>query len=739
VAVEAARALLTRIGGSGQRRLLWLAGDARWTLSAGRDVAAALPTSRIRWLGSRAGRDDPNQRTAGLGGEADLLIVDAWAGLDLDALGAAVGTLRGGGLLLLLTPPAALWPQQPDPAAARCTTFPHTTADVTGRLIRRLCGLLAASPAVQRLDLPAARASHAQARRDEPAMTRNTASGLVPGLDRARSRAGPSRHDSGAPAHADSQSATAEQAAAIDAILATAQGRARRPLVLTADRGRGKSAAMGLAAARLRADGQARILLTAPRRAAAEAVLRHAGEPALRFLAPDALLAARPPADLLLVDEAAAIPAPMLEAMLWHYPRIVFATTVHGYEGTGRGFALRFRAVLERLAPGWRALCLHEPIRWAADDPLEALINRALLLDAEPAADDAVAVALDAGLTPEFETPDRDALAGDEPALRQAFGLLVLGHYQTRPSDLRQLLDAPDIAVHWLHANGLVLAVAVTGREGRLPQDLLQPIFAGRRRPQGHLLPQTLSAHAGLYAAPALAYRRILRIATHPAARRRGLGRRLVAAIAEQALEAGADLLGASFGATPALIRFWRRCGLSPVHVGSRRNAASGAHAAVMLTALTPAGGALLALGRRRLLPRLALSLGGPLRALEPAVVAALLADAPVPAVMQRAALSVHDQQELDAFAHGNRGLDATRPALHRLLLCALPRALSCGGLEPVQCHALIACGLQHAEPGACAAELGLPGEAAVLTLLRGGVGALLRGELLDPVGGPEA
>jgi tRNA(Met) cytidine acetyltransferase len=68
-----------------------------------------------------------------------------------------------------------------------------------------------------------------------------------------------------------------------------------------------------------------------------------AGE-GFRFMAPDALLAGDMRASWLIVDEAAAIPGPLLRQLVTRFPRTLLTTTVQGYEGTGRGFLLKFCA-----------------------------------------------------------------------------------------------------------------------------------------------------------------------------------------------------------------------------------------------------------------------------------------------------------------------------------------------------------------------------------------------------------
>lgn len=112
--------------------------------------------------------------------------------------------------------------------------------------------------------------------------------------------------------------------------------------VVTAARGRGKSALAGQLISRIAGSA----IVTAPAKAATDVLAQFAGEK-FRFIAPDALLASDEQADWLVVDEAAAIPAPLLYQLVSRFPRTLLTTTVQGYEGTGRGF---FAEILRSLS-----------------------------------------------------------------------------------------------------------------------------------------------------------------------------------------------------------------------------------------------------------------------------------------------------------------------------------------------------------------------------------------------------
>jgi tRNA(Met) cytidine acetyltransferase len=699
-----AAALLREARRDNHRVTLVLAGCPDWTMRAATAALRASPDRAVTWLSDRRLPVSLLPLGAGvelLGREVDVLAFDAHSGFDPDSFGAAIGSIRGGGLLMLLTPPLDLWPQLPDPQAQRVAVHPATWDQVSGRFLARFARVLTGSAGVTLIA------------EEQPSLHPHA----VQRPSRGFGRCGP-------------DDMTPDQSRAVDAILATARGRTRRPLILISDRGRGKTTALGIAAAALLAgEPEAHIQVTAPRRSAVDPLFRHAarllpsasagrnqivlGASSLEFRPPDAIYKDHRPADLLLVDEAAGIPAPILERLLQAHGRVVFATTVHGYEGTGRGFEVRFRRHLDLATPGWKALRLETPVRFACGDPLEALTARALLLDAEPAPDVEVQ---DAG--PDdciFERLDRQALGNDDAILSQVFGLLLLAHYQTRPLDLRHLLDGPNLRVYVLRRHRSILATALVAIEGGFAPDLGRDVFDGQRRPRGHLLPQTLCVHAGLADAPGLRYARIVRIAVHPAAQRRGLGRRLLDGVAADARTCELDLAGASFGASEDVLDFWLGCGFRPAHIGTSRNAASGAHAVVVLLPVSRGGKNLLETARIRLGERLPILLAGPLRDLDTSVTASLLAHGVAP----HRELAPHVLEETSAFAFAQRPFEAALPPLAQLIR-ARPGILLADDLLTVsERDALIAMTLQHRPWGEVAKMTGATGRAGVVSLLR--------------------
>ena len=98
-------------------------------------------------------------------------------------------------------------------------------------------------------------------------------------------------------------------------------------------------------------------------------------------------------ADLLVIDEAAAIPLTIVKNLLGPYT-VLMASTIHGYEGTGRSLSLKLIKELKQKSQSnkknknktpfipVRELSLSQPIRYASGDPVEAWLNQLLCLDA---------------------------------------------------------------------------------------------------------------------------------------------------------------------------------------------------------------------------------------------------------------------------------------------------------------------------------------------------------------------
>ena len=472
-------------------------------------VRARLPeTLRVHWIGGP--EDDAPHAIRLIGEELDGLIVDASGPVDANRLGAAIGAIRGGGALLWLTPHDR---PPPPPSVQRA---------------EHILGLQGID--VTSMDAVRFGPFHGGSETRNPALPAN-----------------------------------AEQAAAQRAITAgLAEDRA--VVVIRADRGRGKSAALGLACAdALHADaGSTPLLVTSTQPAGRTTLKRHAHarsrhlgiDPArLRFVAPEALPRVLP-GGRLIVDEAASLPSELLDRLVTEVPRLVLATTEHGYEGSGQHFRLRILEALTRARSG--ELRVHEltrPLRYPLGDPVERLGDAVLLLRRP------VATAVTAGTLGPAGRLSATELRTNEDCLRSVYDLLATAHYRTRPSDLFRLLDDPAVSVWRSTGPGGTSACALTLAEGGLSEAVAYEMVAGRRRPRGHLGPGVLATRLGLPDGAQAHSVRIHRIAVDEPLRRSGQGRALLETIAADARARGAALLTSSFTATPALERFWDRCG----------------------------------------------------------------------------------------------------------------------------------------------------------------------------------
>jgi tRNA(Met) cytidine acetyltransferase len=145
------------------------------------------------------------------------------------------------------------------------------------------------------------------------------------------------------------------------------------------------------------------------------------------------------------------------------------------------------------------------------------------------------------------------------------------------------------------------------------------------QRVRGNMLPDVLTSQLRDEAAGVPVGYRVVRIATHHAARSRGLGSALLARIREEFAN-DADYLGVGYGATPALLDFWTANGYRSVHVSTTRNDTSGEHSVLMVAPLSPAGEALAARHGRWLRGRLPDLLSDQLRDADPDVIRGALA-----------------------------------------------------------------------------------------------------------------
>ena len=534
--LTALHTLTAQMKREGIRRLLVLSGEEGWCFDHALKLRDALPGDWL-WISPQPDAENhcsPSALQTLLGREFRHAVFDARHGFDAAAFAALSGTLKAGSWLVLLLPVWEEWENQPDADSLRWSDCPDPIA--TPHFVQHLKRVLTADndAILWRQNQPFSLA-HFTPRTDWHPAT-------------------------GAP--------QPEQQQLLQQLLTMPPGVA----AVTAARGRGKSALAGQLISRIAGSA----IVTAPAKAATDVLAQFAGEK-FRFIAPDALLASDEQADWLVVDEAAAIPAPLLHQLVSRFPRTLLTTTVQGYEGTGRGFLLKFCARFPHL----HRFELQQPIRWAQGCPLEKMVSEALVFDDEnfthtPQGNIVIAAFEQTLWRSEPETP------------LKVYQLLSGAHYRTSPLDLRRMMDAP--GQHFLQAAGEneIAGALWLVDEGGLSQQLSQAVWAGFRRPRGNLVAQSLAAHGSNPLAATLRGRRVSRIAVHPARQREGTGRQLIVGALQYTHDL--DYLSVSFGYTEELWRFWQRCGFVLVRMGNHREASSGCYTAMALLPMSDAG-----------------------------------------------------------------------------------------------------------------------------------------------------
>lgn len=405
---------------------------------------------------------------------------------------------------------------------------------------------------------------------------------------------------------------TVDQARAVMSFLdAITEMTLRSTVSLTAARGRGKSAAIGICLAGAIAYGYSNVFVTAPSPENLKSVFEflilglvaakfkehidfevvketrgEAGSVVTRvnifrehrqtvqyILPTDHASLAQ--AELVAIDEAAAIPLPVVQKL--QGPYLVFmASTVNGYEGTGRSLSLkliqelrqqqhkaaavaasgagnavvgskgkkgqrkvheeRWRVAAEAAASaqssgGARSLTeltLETPIRYGLGDEVEKWLNALLCLDATAGSTRMVS-ALPAPRDCELYLVDRDALFSyhsmAEGLLQRIWSLYTSAHYKNTPNDLQMLSDAPAHRLFVLlgprrsqSASDLpdILCVVQIAFEGRISQQSVQAQMSRGNKASGDMIPWTVSQQFNDSEFATLSGARVVRIATHP-------------------------------------------------------------------------------------------------------------------------------------------------------------------------------------------------------------------------------
>jgi N-acetyltransferase 10 len=278
-------------------------------------------------------------------------------------------------------------------------------------------------------------------------------------------------------------------------------------------------------------------------------------------------------AELVIIDEAAAIPLPLVRQLIGPY-LVFMASTINGYEGTGRSLSIKLIQQLREstrassaaasltakedaakpaegdkkkpegnskatVGRSLREIKLDEPIRYGSGDPVERWLNTLLCLDASLVSRNVSGCPHPSQCS--LYHVSRDTLFSFHPAselfLQRMMALYVSSHYKNSPNDLQLMSDAPAHELFVLlppiaaDDNTLPepLVVLQVAMEGRISKDVILEALARGERAGGDLIPWLMAQQFQDDDFAMLSGARVVRIATHPDYANMGYGARALA------------------------------------------------------------------------------------------------------------------------------------------------------------------------------------------------------------------
>ncbi|KAL5152609.1 RNA cytidine acetyltransferase 1 [Glycine soja] len=257
-------------------------------------------------------------------------------------------------------------------------------------------------------------------------------------------------------------------------------------------------------------------------------------------------------AELLVVDEAAAIPLSMVKSLLGPY-LVFLSSTVNGYEGTGHSLTLKLLHQLEAQSNTFskstegtdsgylfKKIELSESIRYASGDPIESWLNKLLCLDVSNAIPNLSSRFLPPCSECDLYYVNRDTLFSyhrdSELFLQRMMALYVASDYKNSPNDIQLMADAP--AHHLFVLLGPVdesknqlpdiLCVIQVSLEGQISRQSVKQSLSNGHIPSGDQIPWKFCEQYQDTVFPSLSGARIVRIATHPDDMKHGYGSQAV-------------------------------------------------------------------------------------------------------------------------------------------------------------------------------------------------------------------